>query len=372
MDECYQINDPSQIFSPALVIFQDVVEQNLDKMINIAGDVRRLRPHCKTHKMPGIIAMELAKGIRKHKCATLAEAEMLAAAGVRDIFLAYNLVGPNIQRAVRFRQTYPDVTLAVTADHPAPLEKLSAMMTAAGLQITVLLDLDVGMQRTGVARSETAKALYEHIATLPGVRPGGLHLYDGHNHQSSVDERTAAVQQVWDEACRVRDELSQAGCNVPKMVAGGTGSFPIFSRFQDPSLELSPGTCVLHDAGYSATFEDLGFQPAALVLTRVVSKPASGRITLDAGNKAVAADPPMSKRLCFPELPDDTQPVMHNEEHLVLETSAAESYQPGDVLLGIPCHICPTSALHREVHVVREGQVVERWPVVARDRCITI
>ena len=86
--------------------------------------------------------------------------------------LAYNLVGPNIQRAVRFRQTFPEVTLAVTADHPGPIEELSKAMAAAGLQIQVLLDLDVGMHRTGVAPRETAKALYEHIATLPGLVPG--------------------------------------------------------------------------------------------------------------------------------------------------------------------------------------------------------
>jgi D-serine deaminase-like pyridoxal phosphate-dependent protein len=371
MDARYRIDDPSQIYSPALVIFRNLVEQNLDTMIDIAGCASRLRPHCKTHKMPAIVAIELAKGILKHKCATLAEAEMLADAGVHDILLAYNLVGPNIQRAVRFRQTFPDVTLAVTADHPGPIEEMSKAMAAAGRQIQVLLDLDVGMHRTGIAPSETAKALYEHIATLPGLVPGGLHLYDGHNHQRSIAERTAAVMQAWHEACHLRNELSQAGLDVPRIVAGGTGSFPVFAKLDDPSLELSPGTCVLHDAGYSSTFDDLPCQPAALILTRVVSKPLSGRITLDVGNKAVAADPPLGNRLYFPDIPDARQ-VMHNEEHLVLETSVAASYQPGDVVLAIPCHICPTSALHREAYVVQGGNVVERWPVVARDRCITI
>ncbi len=367
----YHIGDTSQIYSPGLVVYRDIVEQNLDGMIAMAGDVQRLRPHCKTHKMPGIIKMELAKGIQKHKCATLAEAEMLANAGVRDVFLAYNLVGPNIQRAVKFRQKFPEVALAVTADHPAPIEDLARAMNAAGLQIEVLLDLDVGMHRTGILPSETAKAMYEHIARLPGIVPGGLHVYDGHNHQIAVAARTAAVMRAWHVACQVRDQLLQAGLEVPKIVAGGTGSFPIFAGVSEPRLELSPGTCVLQDAGYSATFDDLPFQPAALIITRVVSKPMSGQVTLDVGNKSVAADPPVGKRLSFPDIPD-ARVVMHNEEHLVVETSEADSYQPGDVLMAIPGHICPTSALHREVYVVQEGKVVELWPVVARDRCITI
>jgi D-serine deaminase-like pyridoxal phosphate-dependent protein len=367
----YHIGDTSQIYSPGLVIYRDIVEQNLDGMIEMAGDVQRLRPHCKTHKMPGIVKMELAKGILKHKCATLAEEEMLATSGVRDIFLAYNLVGPNIQRAVKFRQKFPEVALAVTADHPKPVEDLAQAMSAVGLQIEVLLDLDVGMHRTGILPSETATTLYEQIVRLPGIVAGGLHVYDGHNHQSAVTERTAAVMHAWNVACQVRDQLLQAGLEVPKIVAGGTGSFPIFAGVTEPQLELSPGTCVLQDAGYSATFDDLPFQPAALIVTRVVSKPMSGRITLDVGNKAVAADPPMGKRLHFPDIPD-ARVLMHNEEHLVVETLEADGYQPGDVLMAIPGHICPTSALHREAYVVQQGRVVERWPVVARDRWITI
>jgi len=96
-DSCYHIDDTREVFTPALIVFRELVEQNLETMIRIAGRPERLRPHCKTHKMAEVIELELARGIVKHKCATLAEAEMLARAGVREIFLAYNLVGPNIQ-----------------------------------------------------------------------------------------------------------------------------------------------------------------------------------------------------------------------------------------------------------------------------------
>jgi len=161
--------------------------------------------------MAEVIELELARGIVKHKCATLAEAEMLARAGVREIFLAYNLVGPNIQRAVRLLQTYGGVRLAVTADHARPMAALGAAMHDCGLSIDVLLDIDTGMHRTGLTVGPAARTLYEQIAATPGLVLGGLHVYDGHNHQAAVAERRAAVHADWDRVVGFRDELVSAG-----------------------------------------------------------------------------------------------------------------------------------------------------------------
>ena len=127
----YAIANTREIISPGLVIFKEILEENLQKMIEVAGNPARLRPHCKTHKMPAITRLELARGIHKHKCATFAEAEMLADAGAKDIFLAYNLVGPNIDRAIAFRRRYPDVRFSVTADHEGPIADLAAAMAKA-------------------------------------------------------------------------------------------------------------------------------------------------------------------------------------------------------------------------------------------------
>jgi D-threonine aldolase len=179
MDDCYRIADSSQILTPALIVFRDMVEKNLDHMVEIAGDASRLRPHCKTHKTREIIEMELARGIIRHKCATFAEAEMLADAGVKDVFLAYGLVGPNIDRAVVFRQKYPDVEFSVTGDHEKPLKQLGAAMTKAALSIGVLLDIDTGQHRTGIQVGPAAKELYGLIVNTDGLTPNGLHVYDG-------------------------------------------------------------------------------------------------------------------------------------------------------------------------------------------------
>jgi D-serine deaminase-like pyridoxal phosphate-dependent protein len=367
----YAIDDSSTIISPALVIFQDLVERNIDVMIQIAGNPQRLRPHCKTHKMREVTQLQLKRGISRHKCATFAEAEMLAQAGAPDILLAYNLVGPNLDRAVEFQRKYADTLLIVTADHPEPIAQLGRIMRENHQNIEVLLDIDTGQHRTGVPPDERAERLYRLLADTPGLTPGGLHVYDGQNHQVDLAERTEAVNTVWTAAAALRDALVAQSLPVPRIVAGGTGSFPVFAKIDDPALELSPGTCVFHDAGYSRMFPDLGFTPAAVLLTRVISRPTPDRITLDLGYKACASDPPAGDRLVFPQLPDARQ-VLQNEEHLVLETAQADQFQPGDELIAIPRHICPTSALHKQAYVVVGGKLDGAWTVAARDRWLTI
>jgi D-serine deaminase-like pyridoxal phosphate-dependent protein len=371
MDPRYRIDDTSGIYTPALIVFRPLLEENLDKMIEIAGRADRLRPHCKTHKIRQIAEIELQKGIAKHKCATLAEAEMLAQAGVRDVLLAYNLVGPNVQRAVRLMAKYPNVTLAVTADDAEPVAALGAAVQAAGQSIDVLLDVDTGMHRTGLEIGPQARALYQRIADTAGLNPVGLHVYDGHHHQSSIDERRAAVHAAWEGVVQFRDELVASGLPVAKIVAGGTGTFPVYAALDEPTLELSPGTIVFHDAGYREAFPDLQFNIAAVLLTRVISRPGKDRLTLDLGTKACASDPPAGHRLVFPDLPEAKQ-LLQNEEHLVVETPGAAAFRPGDELLAIPRHICPTTALHKQVYVVMDGRVVERWDVAARDRWLTV
>ncbi len=371
MDPRYSIADTSQIITPAPILFREILEQNLDRMIAVAGGVDRLRPHCKTHKMPEVTRIELARGITKHKCATIAEAEMLADAGVKDIFLAYNIVGANIARVVAFRQKYPDVSFMVTGDHPRPIAELGAALAAAGTSVGMLLDLDVGQHRTGVPAGPTAVELYQTIAKTPGLRPAGFHVYDGHQHQKSLDERTTAINEEWGRVVALRDQLQGLNLPVPRLVCGGTGSFPVYAKKTEAEIELSPGTCVFHDAGYTETFPDLVFPPAVLILTRVISRPSPDRVTLDLGYKAVASDPPAGRRLTLPDLPE-AEHILQNEEHLVVRTVKAEQFQPGDELFAIPRHICPTIALHKQVYVVADGKVVGRWDVVARDRWLTL
>jgi D-serine deaminase-like pyridoxal phosphate-dependent protein len=370
MNPLYVIRDTSAIFSPALVFYKDLIQRNIARAVEIAGSPSRLRPHVKTHKTREIVRLELAAGISKHKCATLAEAEMLADCGVTDVLLAYHLVGPNCGRMARLVQAYPQCRFSVLADHPAAAQALADAMTARGQEIDVLLDVDPGQHRTGIAPGPEAAALYGQIARLPGLRPGGLHFYDGHNHQEGLAEREAAVQKQLEPLLALHTTLKDKGLPVPRLVLGGTPTFPIYARLDLAEVECAPGTCFLNDHGYGTRFADLsGFTPAALVLTRVISRPTPNRITLDLGYKAVASDPPAGQRCLLLNVPE-YKPVIHNEEHFVVETPAADRFRPGDEVYAMPTHICPTCALHRQAYVVENGQVTEQWDIAARDRVL--
>ncbi|MCA9189818.1 MAG: D-TA family PLP-dependent enzyme [Pirellulaceae bacterium] len=363
----YEVPDVSRIESPAVLIYWDRLMANVESMLRIAKKPQRLRPHCKTHKIREVARVLVDRGVTRHKAATFSEVEMLASAGAKDICLAYNVVGPNIRRTIECAEKFPQTRLSVLADDRRPIAELSVQALLARQTIGVWLDVDTGLRRSGVASLDDAVALYEQISGCEYLEPAGLHVYDGQNHQVDIDERRRAVDQVWRHTQRLREALAVRNLPVPAVVVGGTGSFPIFAGMDDPTIELSPGTVVIYDAGYAANFPDLPFTPAAALLTRVISRPASDRVTLDLGHKACAADPPLERRAIFPQLPD-AQIVLHNEEHLVITTKSAAGFSPGDAMLAIPWHVCPTIALHRQVHIVKDGQVTGQWVVAARDR----
>jgi D-serine deaminase-like pyridoxal phosphate-dependent protein len=297
---------------------------------------------------------------------------MVARCGPADILVAYPLVGPNGGRLARLAALHPECHFSVTADHPAPVEALSAAARAAGQTVDVLLDVDMGMHRTGIAPGTEAVELYRRIARLPGLRPGGIHAYDGHNHQESFVERQAAALGQLEPVRKLCATLESQGLPVPRLVVGGTPTFPVFARLDVPGLECSPGTLVLHDQGYGTRYADMaGFTPAALLLTRVISRPTSTRVTFDLGYKAVASDPPAGKRLILLDVPD-YEAVLQNEEHLVIETPAADRFQPGDEVLAIPTHVCPTVAMHRQAYVIEDGKVSGTWDIVGRDRVLSV
>ena len=372
--DAYRINDPSKIFSPGMVIFRELLEHNLAEMVRIAGGPERLRPHCKTHKSREIVKLQMELGVTKHKCATVAEAEMLADVGVEDILLAYQMVGPNLERLVKLIDTFPNTKFTTLVDHPAAVDALSKAMTngaATNRTVSVMLDLNSGMNRTGIELGQNAIELYEMIYSADGLSVGGLHWYDGHHRQSDLTERTGLTNAAWDKFIRFSDQVLLNGLEVPRIVTAGTGSFPILAEHGEPNLELSPGTTTFHDDDMATRFPELNFKPAIGILTRVVSCNRAKSLTLDVGHKSCAADQPFGKRLVFPEMADAKE-VIHSEEHLVIETSDAGNFKLGDHLIAIPRHACPVSAVHQFAYVIENGELVDRWEITARDRVLTI
>jgi D-serine deaminase-like pyridoxal phosphate-dependent protein len=363
-----RVSNEAQVPSPSLLIYPERVDENLRRMIAMVGDVSRLRPHIKTHKLAPIVARQVELGIRKCKAATIAEAEMAAQAGVPDVLLAVQLVGPNVARFLALKEAFPRTTFSTLVDDAEVIRILDAAARRAGERIEVLLDLDIGQHRTGITPGPRAAELYREIHAATGLRAGGLHAYDGHMHQSVRAERATASDAAFEQVQAFRSELERAGLAVPRVVCGGTPTFPLHAARE--GVECSPGTCVLWDAGYGTKLPDLEFRNAAVLFTRVISRPGVNRLCLDLGHKAVASEMP-HPRVMFPALPE-ARAVGHNEEHLVIETPRAAEFPVGTALYGLPWHICPTVALHDRVQVVRDGRVSEEWSVTARARRLTI
>lgn len=364
----YTVDNVDEIESPSLLVYPDRIRENLRRMIALAGGLERLRPHVKTHKMPEIIRMQLAAGVQRFKVATIAEAEMVADCGAPDILVAYQPVGPNTRRLARLIAMHPETRFATIVDDADAARALNAAMRDAGQSVETLIDVDVGMGRTGISPGPQAVELYRLIGKLECLRPGGLHVYDGHARDRELADRTQTVDAAFAPVTRLRADLDAAGLPVPRIVAGGTPTFPIHARHAD--RECSPGTCVLWDTSYAGKFPDLEFLPAALLLARVISKPAANRVCLDLGYKAVASDNP-DPRAVFLDLPD-AKMLVHSEEHMAVGTEQAAKFKVGDAVYAIPFHVCPTCALHREAVVIEDHRAVARWAIVARDRVLTV
>jgi D-serine deaminase-like pyridoxal phosphate-dependent protein len=364
----YTVDNVDDVSSPALLVYPERVAQNIRAAVDIVGDVRRLRPHLKTSKMSEVVRMHLDAGVTRFKCATIAEAEMAASAGAPDVLLAYQPVGPNVARFVRLVQTFPATRFAAIVDDRGATDALSAAAVAGGVVLDLFLDLDGGMHRSGIAPGAGAVELYRWLSTRPGLRAAGLHMYDGHVKATDLDARRQASDTAFAHVETMRQAIAASGLAVPSVVVGGTPAFPFHAR--RTGIECSPGTTVFWDAGYASTLPDLPFVPAAVLLTRVISRPAEDRLCLDLGHKAVAAENPHPRVVLFGL--EDATAVGHSEEHLVLETGRAGDFPVGSALYGVPWHVCPTVALYNDAVVVRNGRAEGRWLVAARARRLTI
>lgn len=334
----------------------------------MVSDPRRLCPHVKTHKCEEILRLFLDCGVSQFKCSTLAELEMVARCQAEFGLLAMQPVGPNAARLVELARQFPQTKVATVVDNQDTLKEIERVAANSSVELTVFVDIDNGMGRTGIRCGDECFELYARLVESESVRVGGLHVYDGHIHDHDLSERRENVVHAMTEVLAFRSRLQDAGFLVPQLIAGGTPSFPIHAAFEDRIC--SPGTPVFWDAGYAKSFPDLEFLPAAVLLTRVLSKLSGNRVCTDLGYKAVAAEMP-KPRVQFLNV-DVIQECSHSEEHLVIELAPDCEVAVGDMLYALPIHICPTVARHENLLVVEDGAVVDTWSVTARNRKITI
>lgn len=366
-NQWYRIENENEVFSPSLLIYPERIEQNIIRMVRMAGDTSRLRPHVKTYKMAEIVKMQMDHGIFKFKCATISEAEMTARCGANDILLALQPVGPGIERFFRLQQAFQNVNFSCIADSEQVIIQISDMARRYNIETNIWLDINVGMDRTGILPGDEAVRLYKLIDSLPKLRAKGLHVYDGHIHEKVFSLREKICNDSFSPVQKMRDDLNREGFGRVNIVAGGSPTFPFHAARED--VESSPGTVLLWDYGYSSSFADMDFLHAAVLFTRVVSKPGKDLICLDLGHKAVGSEMPQP-RIMIPGI-DDFQITGHNEEHMVVRTRHAGTINTGDPLYALPWHICPTVDRYDKVNVVSDSRVTGQWNVEARKRQIT-
>ena len=355
----YSISNIHEIDSPALVVWPDRIKENMRILKNFIPDSNRIRPHVKTNKCAEVCRLMMDAGIRKFKCATIAEGEMLAMLNAPDVLLAYQPIGPRGLRLCRLIKKYPATPFSCLVDNEATANELSATALQAAVGINVFLDLNVGMNRTGVI-PENALSLFQLCQTLEGINPVGLHAYDGHHRDASLETRTKGSDEGF-----ARVEALQS------KILEHTGKSTLSIHAKRKNAECSPGTFIFWDYGYHKLFSEQPFVFAALLVARIISKPDEQTVCIDLGHKAVASENPLNSRVHFLNAPE-LEPIGHSEEHLIVKAPEHNQYKVGDVLYGVPFHICPTVALHEFANVVVDGIAIGHWMIDARKREITI
>lgn len=360
----YVIKNVDEIPSPALVVYRDVVARNIKTIGGLLDGYDRLRPHIKTHKMSQVAKMEMDAGITKFKCATPKEAALLAGSGATDVMIAYPPIGPQIQRVVGLKQTYPKVTFRTIGDDEPSIRQLSDACVAAGVTIGMLIDLNTGMNRTGAPPGEPSVVLAKLIDDLEGLTFDGLHAYDGHVGGDGEPRRNKAKEAI-QLAVDTRKQIEAAGIDVPLVVASGSKGFDATDEV-DGVTEVSPGTWIFWDTGYGESLA-FPFNWAALVVSRVISTPADDLITLDAGNKGINPDVPAPHFRAL-NLDGELEFLVRNEEHQLIRLEpGVRRPNVGDVIYLIPKHVCTTVNMYDEAYVIdSDGQWSETWSIDAR------
>ncbi|MGE8672061.1 MAG: DSD1 family PLP-dependent enzyme [Achromobacter kerstersii] len=360
-----QPGDPlARVDTPSLVLDLTPFEANLRAMQAWADrhDVA-LRPHAKAHKCPEIALRQLALGARGICCQKVSEALPFVAAGIRDIHISNEVVGP--QKLALLAQLARTAKMSVCVDNAQNLAQISHAMAQAGAEIDVLVEVDVGQGRCGVSDDALVLALAQQARDLPGVNFVGLQAYHGSvQHYRTREERAQVCKQAARIAASHAQLLRENGIACDIITGGGTGSAE-FDAASGVYTELQAGSYAFMDGDYGANEWDgpLKFQNSLFVLSTVMSVPAADRVILDAGLKSTTAE-------CGPPAVFDAVGLTYaaiNDEHGVVRVApGATAPALGDVLRLVPSHVDPTFNLHDGLVVVRDGVVQDIWEIAAR------
>ncbi len=350
-----------EVDTPALVIDLDAFEANLDRMAAMLdGTGVRLRAHAKTHKSPVIAHLQIARGAVGQCVQKVAEAEVLAWGGVPDIMVTNQVVGP--AKLARLAALARIARIAVCADDARQVAAIEAAAEAAGVRIPVLVEIDAGMARCGVAPGPDAVALARHVAGSRHLVFRGLQAYHGAaQHMRRPGERERAIMGAADCARRTVEQLRQQGLDCPVVGGAGTGTFAL-EVASGVYTEVQCGSYCFMDADYARNGEAPGFAQALFVLATVMSTATPGVAVVDAGLKALSTDSGMP--LVWQRA--GISYVGASDEHGKLHCEAGASPELGEKLMLVPGHCDPTVDRYDWYVGVRNGVVACLWPVAAR------
>jgi D-serine deaminase-like pyridoxal phosphate-dependent protein len=368
-DQRYQVSSLDDVLTPALLLYPEIVASNIERTLELlGGDANRWRVHIKTAKLSYTLRMLVDHGIRNFKCATTLELLVACRSGAADILFAYPAVGASVRRVREIADQFPGVRISVLAENNQQVGQWRDS------QVGVFLDMNPGMDRTGIEQSRGDKfvELCRAIGDL-GLEFRGLHYYDGQYGSLEQHQRTAVAHAGYERLLKVVSEIERRGTGVPEVITAGTPTFPCslaFEGFRGGEFihRVSPGTVVYCDATSLAQLpSEYGYLPAALVLTRVVSQPRAGIVTCDAGHKAVSADAGVPT--CVVVGRSELTPLSPSEEHLPMALQEeATGPQVGEALHLLPRHVCPTVNNFDCALLVRNAEVKSVERVSARGR----
>lgn len=360
-----------ELSTPALVLDLDALERNIARMAQaVRGFGRGLRPHVKSHKCVRIARMQIAAGAAGICCATLDEAEIMAAGGIRGILITSPVTtAVKIARLVRLVRHAPDTMIVVdNADNAAAL---AGAARESGIVLPVLVDLELGFGRTGVPTVNAAEALVRRITACPSLALRGVQAYGGQlQHTADHAERLALCRRAHGFVTETVARLTAIGLPPEIVTGGGTGTHAIDGR-EGPFTEIQAGSYVFMDAEYRDI--DYGdargwpFDDALFVQTAVISTNVAGSVTTDAGTKAFALNGP-KPRIVTPHLAGATYEYSGDEHGRVSLAAGAAQPMLGTRIECVVPHCDPTVALYDVFHVIRGNALVDVWPVDARGR----
>ncbi len=357
----------AQVDTPALILDLDAFERNCDRLdAALRGRSIQLRPHAKSHKCPEIARRQIARGAVGICCQKVSEAQAFAEMGIQDILISNEVVGD--KKIARLCELAKSIRVTVCVDHVDNAAAMNAAALSAGVVIPVLIEVDVGAHRCGIAPGEPTLALAKAIVQMPGLRFQGLQAYHGPaQHMRTQEERRAAIGRAIELTRSTRDLLASHGMTCTTIAGAGTGSF-LIEAASDLYTELQVGSYIFMDADYARNdWQSSGmpqFEHSLFVWTSVMSVAGDSHAVVDAGLKASSVDSGMPVVADHPGVTF----VKASDEHgvLVIDPKLVPPLALGAKLKLIPGHCDPTVNLYDELVVIQNNTVVDIWPITAR------